>query len=253
MNWPDAFVVAKWLGHLTQPMSWVALLLLAAWIVFHSRPRLARFLIGSVLALLLILGWPWLAHRALVALENAYAAPDQPLTHYAGMIVLSGTFERYRMFGQDHLVSGTVTPASLMRGTSDWLLVFTGGSGKIGATELPEADWAKELFKSQGLDMARIRFDNQARNTHESAVNVARMLGPQCHDREWLLVTSAVHIPRAMQEFRSRGCSVVAYPVDYMGYPGSESAFLLDWSSNLQIWQTVLHETVGLMVARWRG
>lgn len=253
MSWPDAFLVAKWLGQLTQPLSWVALLLLTAWSVLRSRPRLARFLVGCFLALVLVLGWPWPANRALVALEHVYAPPDQPLTHYAGMIVLSGAFEHYQMFGRDYLIAGEVTPGSLMRGTSNWQLVFSGRSGYIGYVGPTESDWAKAYFQNQGLDMDRIRFDDQARNTHESAVNVARLLGPQCHDLEWLLVTSAAHMPRAMQAFRAQGCAVTAYPVNFLGATSDGGAFLLDWAATLPIWQKVLHETVGLMVARWRG
>lgn len=120
MSWPDAFLVAKWLGQLTHPMSWIALLLLTASFVLGSRPWLARFLIGSVLALLLILGWPWAAHRALVALEHVYAPPDQPLTHYAGMIMLGGTPGSVQLFDQNVLVAGEMSPGNLMRGTSDW-------------------------------------------------------------------------------------------------------------------------------------
>jgi uncharacterized SAM-binding protein YcdF (DUF218 family) len=214
---------------------------------------LARFLIGSVLALLLILGWPWAAHRALVALEHVYAPPDQPLTHYAGMIVLSGAVEHYQLFGQSRLIPGEVTPGSLMRGASNWQLVYSGTSGVIGYTGLTEAESANEYFLSQGLDMSRIRFDRMARNTHENAVNVARLLGPQCHDREWLLVTSAMHMPRAMQEFRAEGCAVTAFPVNFQGGVSGGYTTTFDWAPTLAIWQKVLHETVGLMVARWRG
>jgi uncharacterized SAM-binding protein YcdF (DUF218 family) len=65
------------------------------------------------------------------------------------------------------------------------------------------------------------------------------------------VVTSAMHMPRAIGIFRKAGFSVVAYPVDYR-----TASALRDWTfprhaaGNFALAETALHEWIGL-AAYW--
>ncbi len=78
------------------------------------------------------------------------------------------------------------------------------------------------------------------RNTCGNAVFSAQMVAPRPGDR-WLLVTSALHMPRAMGAFRKAGFPIEPWPV----YAAGEGA--------APPWRAALHEWVGLIAYRLFG
>ena len=99
-----------------------------------------------------------------------------------------------------------------------------------------------------GVPPERIVLEGGSRNTRENAQLVAALLGERCKEH-WLLVTSAWHMPRSMQEFEHTECHVTAYPVDFWT---SDTTSLTDYSlaGSLNRWQTALHELLGTLVYR---
>ena len=57
----------------------------------------------------------------------------------------------------------------------------------------------------RGVDRRRIVMETEGRNTHEQAVNVARLLGPAGRRRRVILVSSPYHLRRAWLCFRHEG------------------------------------------------
>jgi len=57
----------------------------------------------------------------------------------------------------------------------------------------------------RGVAPERIRMEHKGRNTHEQAVNIARMLGPAGRREAVVLVTSPYHMRRAYLCFRQAG------------------------------------------------
>jgi len=78
--------------------------------------------------------------------------------------------------------------------------VFTSGSGDIAFQNYKGAQVAKMLFKEQGLDTSKIIFESQSRNTYENAVFTRRLIEPKSGEN-WVLITSAAHMPRSMGVF----------------------------------------------------
>src|SRR5262245_27083299 len=77
-----------------------------------------------------------------------------------------------------------------------------------------EADFVVRLFEKLGLSGDRIIVERKSRNTIENATLAKQLVMPKPGER-WLLVTSAIHMPRAVGVFRKAGFDVDAYPVDY--------------------------------------
>jgi len=65
-----------------------------------------------------------------------------------------------------------------------------------------------------GLDVSRILFERQSRNTFENATLTHALVRPRAGER-WVLITSAMHMPRAIGAFRKAGWSPIPYPVDF--------------------------------------
>jgi len=247
------FLFSKLLSAITQPMFWLALWWSLALLLLGRWHRLARGMLWSGLLVLGLLGFKTFPDALLRPLENRYLAPDaQAVDHHVGMIVLGGATGRpgiYQAHGQVPLGDAAermTVPVGLMRQNPKLELVFSGGEGRLLATGVTEAELAKAFYEQQGVDMSRVTLEGGSRTTRENAYQVAQLLAGRCKE-PWLLVTSAWHMPRSMEEFESVGCNVTAYPVDFRtGHVTPLTEYSL--AHSLLRWQTALHEWLGLLV-----
>ena len=90
-------------------------------------------------------------------------------------------------------------------------LVFSGGSAALIFHKEKEADAAHKLWRELGVPESQMVFENQSRNTFENAVFTQALVHPKKGER-WLLVTSALHMPRAMGVFRALGMNPRLFP-----------------------------------------
>ena len=91
-----------------------------------------------------------------------------------------------------------------------------------------------------GIDPSRLILDAKSTNTYENAVFCAAMVKPQARDR-WLLVTGALHMPRALASFRKAGLHVEPWPIHD------------DDASELSLAASAMHEWIGLIAYRVLG
>lgn len=253
------FVLSKLLSAITQPLFWLALWWALWWalglLALRRWPRRATAMLWAGLVLLGLLGFRALPDALLRPLENRYPIPTAAtLEQHVGIIVLGGAFEHaesYQAHGQVPLNAAAerlTLPLTLLHTHPHWPLLFTGGEGSLLKTGIKETALAAVFYKEQGIDSSRIWLEDQARTTRENAQYTAAMLGQRCA-QPWLLVTSAWHMPRAMQEFEAVGCKVTPYPVDFR--TGNSTAWTeYSLAFSLVRWQTALHEWVGLFAYR---
>ena len=250
------FVVSKLLSAMTQPLFWLALWWALALVLLRLTDRWRRAALRMLwvgLAVLGLLGFRAIPDSLLRPLENRYPVPAaQEVGRHVGMIVLSGAIQHPGVFlahGQVPLGEAAErmsAPVGLMRQHPKLELVFSGGEGRLLATGTTEAELARSFYEEQGVDMTRVTLEAGSRTTRENAHQVAALLGERCK-QPWLLVTSAWHMPRSIEEFEALGCNVTAYPVDFRT---GESTSLTEYSmaQSLLYWQTALHEWLGLLV-----
>ncbi len=247
------FVLSKLMSAITQPMFWLALWwVLALWMLKRWR-RLAAAMLWGGLVVLGLLGFEAGPHALLRALENRYPVPTaEAVGRHVGVLVLGGAIEHPdidQAHGQVPLGGAAermTVPVGLMRQHPQLQLVFSGGEGRLLATGVTEAELAKAFYQQQGVDMARVVLEGGSRTTRENAIQVAALLGERCK-QPWLLVTSAWHMPRSVPEFEAVGCQVTPYPVDFR--TGEATAWTeYSLARSLLLWQTALHEWLGLWV-----
>jgi uncharacterized SAM-binding protein YcdF (DUF218 family) len=94
-------------------------------------------------------------------------------------------------------------------------------------------------------------FESRSRNTRENALFSRELMRPKPGE-VWLLVTSAVHMPRAMGAFRAVGWTMLPYPVDYLT-TGEAVPPLRLAPDGLRSLGAVGHELAGLAYYRLRG
>lgn len=253
------FFLSKILALFTQPLGWVAALLVVATAMQRRNARRARRITFSALLLLLLIGWEPLPDMLLRYLETQYAefASDADLHKYAGVVVLGGATESGRV-SQAHsqpLITDagermTATVAMLQR-NPHLRFVYTGGEGMLLGSGPSEADRARMFFESLGATGPRMQYEARSRNTYDNAVMTAAMPGIDIQ-KPWLLVTSAWHMPRSIGVFKKAGWNITAYPVDFRTSDSTPwTSYSLTYGP--QRWQMGLHELLGLVSYRIVG
>lgn len=214
-----SFALQSVLGYFIKPSNLFFLLfvlsVISLWTPWRRR---GRTLLSALLVVTLVLMLLPLPALLAAPLENRISPPAELPREIDGILVLGGAVipGLSAVRGQVALNDGAerMTAAVLLaQRYPEARIVFSGGSSILGATAT-EAQAARQFFSSFGLPASRIVFENRARNTVENARYSYELVGPNEGDT-WLLVTSALHMPRAVGAFRGAGWSVIPYPVDY--------------------------------------
>lgn len=175
-------------------------------------PVAAAAAAGLALAILLPVGG-WLRH----GLEERH--PRRTPERVDGVVVLGGG----PMVAMSK-ASGTpawgehadrlLAMAELMRRYPGAVFVYSDGG-----TDPAEFDDNRALARAAmaelKFDLDRVVFESRSTNTRDNARLSLAIARPR-PDQQWLLVTSAAHMPRALAAFRRAGWSRIApWPVDY--------------------------------------
>ncbi|KAF2957449.1 hypothetical protein AS159_07175 [Thermotoga sp. Ku-13t] len=128
----------------------------------------------------------------------------------------------------------------------DAVLIVSGGT-LPGTFSVPEASIMAELARRFGLSDEKILLDLQSRNTYENAKNVTNIVR-QLDLKRPVLVTSAVHMKRAVMSFKMFNLEVQPHPVDYLCDYGPLSwVDFVPTRESLEANMLGLHEVVGLL------
>ena len=179
----------------------------------------------AVLALLVLAALP-LGMMLVGQLEDRFAANPELPEQVDGIVVLGGAADEALSQARGQLVLGDAAERLLAfvalarRYPAAKLIVSRGANGE-GRDSDARTAWPAGFFADFGIDPARVRYDGRARDTAENAT-FGRLLAEPKPGENWLLVTSAWHMPRAVGVFRAAGWPVIPYPVDYRtaGAPG---------------------------------
>jgi len=213
--------------------------------------RLAAF--GVFLLLAMTFG-P-VGHLLAVPLETRFPAPARDMAPPDGIIVLGGTVDEILSKQLDRVVINNAAeritaPIELIRKFPNARLVFTGGSASGFDAPSTEAANVKRFWREMGIDNDSIVYEDRSRNTYENALFTRDLVKPKPGER-WLLVTSALHMPRAVGIFRKLGFSVIPYPVDFrtngiMWHAHTQRSA----PQSLELVDAAAHEWIGLL-AYW--
>jgi uncharacterized SAM-binding protein YcdF (DUF218 family) len=253
-----SFLLGKFLGWITDPSIWLMLLLLAALLgSFRRRAGGGRrylvlaLLLCLILAILPVGGW------LLLPLENRFQAPATLPAQIDGIIVLGGSVDSEISQARDQTAlndsAERLTAAAILaRAHPEARLIFSGGSNSIWEGKQPEAYFAGQLLLDLGVPSDQLAIESTSRTTRENAVNVTAMLGAQAQGN-WVLITSAWHMPRAVGCFRHQGWQVIPYPVDYRTEGKGEPLKPLEMTAGFADLSLALHEWLGLVAYRIQG
>jgi uncharacterized SAM-binding protein YcdF (DUF218 family) len=254
------FVASKIFEFIGSPSHfWLFATALGVALCYSRFARWGRRLATAGVALLLTMAFGPVGHFLTVPLETRFPAPPNDLAPPDGIIVLGGTVDailsgRLGKVILNDSAERLTTPIELVRRFPHARLVFTGGSAVLlGSSPYTEAETVKRFWRDMGIDRENFIYEARSRNTYENAVFTRDLVKPKPGER-WLLVTSAMHMPRSVGIFRQAGFPVIPLPVDYR-----TNGELGRWdvpkhaSEAFQLVDSAAHEWLGLVVYRLTG
>lgn len=248
------FFLSKTINFLVMPLTIIILFLMLSLVVRHVVWK-RRLLMGGLI-LFFIFTNDFIANELMKAWEVETRAFGSMRKYKVG-VVLTGTVipqlvpddRVYFNRGADRVVH-TVQLYKL--GLVERILV-SGGSGRLIDVGEREADKFKEAMVLMGVPDSAIVLENQTRNTHESAVEVHKMLKESGVQRDdCLLITSAFHMRRSLACYEKVGLPMDTFTTDFYAHNGRYhlDSFLLPKLDALIIWHKLVREWVGFF-AYW--
>lgn len=248
------FLLSKTLDGLLSPLLWsVALIAIG---LGGKPPGRRRWIAVAGLAVLLLFSFEPIANGLEKRLERQATRTYRDDVSYDAVILLGGMVDRTAVPGQpaynDNIERLLVT-YDLLRTGHALNAIVSGGRVDPLVPSPVEADVLARQLVEWGISTDRIAIEPHARNTRENAVESRRIAAEHAWTR-LLIVTSAYHMPRALDCFHAAGLAVDTLPVDYRAYdPARFSGSWWPRSAFLARSTAALRELFGQRIYRLRG
>ncbi|MGM0461386.1 MAG: YdcF family protein [Fibrobacterota bacterium] len=245
------FVLSKIFWLLVSPGSLLILLFSAGGVcMLLHREKTALRIFSTGLCLLLLIYFLPLGEWLAAPLENRYSSNPILPPHISGIMVLGGS-ENLRLSSSrntaelNHAAERLIYFAALARAHPSAQLVHSGGSGLLTDIDMRESQVSAKIFHMMGLDTSRIFFEDTSRNTYENIYNTYTALEPQKNEN-WILITSAAHMVRAVKICENIGWNVIPFPVDHRSRKNTRIRITMNFAHNLALLEYALREWLGL-------
>lgn len=263
---PTLFTLYQFIKYGVYPLSWcVAIVAALAILLFLPiSPRRLQLLRGlAVMALLLLfsLGNMYVANILVGLLEAQYPPYDLASGKTFDIIVVlgGGVAGKGTLRPTDELSSSgtkrTVCGVELFSRAVAPRILFSGYGWDFSGDEPSEGTIMKAFAVRLGVPVDAILVEDRSRNTYENAIESKRIVG----NASVLLVTSAIHIPRALHLFRRQGLDATPFPCGYLAtnqagdaWDGDPFDLIPDIDA---LWKSTaaITEFVGILTYRVRG
>ena len=242
-----------------QPGNVLLLLIVLAWLSALVRlRRLAGFLLFLALLFVVVPAvtgvGDWLGHR----LESMVEAPAELPGRVDGIIILGGSvdWKVTRDTGRLSLNAAgerMAAGAALARLHPEAELVLTGIYADSLSGEYSGATRPESLFAGPEFAGRKVTFIGEATSTYEEGLLTLEQIEPAAGSN-WLLVTSALHMPRAAGVFQTLGWNVIPWPVDYRSPAEPRLVSLnLNFSAQLSQLDYAVREWAAYLIYRRSG
>ncbi len=215
-------------------------------------------LVGLGLLVVWIPATPLVADGLQGTLESAFPpAPVADAPSADAIVVLGGAIGAPRPPRVYPDLSGAADrvwhAARLYRAGTAPVIVASGGTVPWRDQRFREAEAMQALLTTWGVPADAVLLESQSANTYQNATRTAKIAKRRGFERV-LLVTSALHMRRALATFRTAGVSAVPAATDYRVVHG-RTTFLdvVPDAGALSASTAAIREYVGYLVYDWRG
>lgn len=257
------FVLSKLLDIFLGPLGWALMLLALAipWRRPRRRSRWKRQRLFGALALLVL----WVFSTDIVSnalfhhLEHEVEATDIPTQTYDAVVLLGGagdervSAETGQLTFNDN-VERLIGTHRVLADNHARFAILSGAANEAAYSDYSEARLLAKQLVLWGISPSRLIIEEQARNTRENAT-YSKEIAIQRGFAKVLIVTSAFHMPRAVECFGAVGMPVDTLIVDYRasehGDPFPKN--ILPRAHAFSQSTDYFREVFGLWIYRWQG
>jgi len=251
------FILSKVLGLLLNPLVWLFGML--AYGILSKNKRRARIFLWVSLFTGLLVSNSFVASELSRRWEIPLQAAPDSLQPYDIGIVLGGGIVQSDL-SMNRLIFRNNTDRifqaiQLYKEKRIRKILISSGSGNLIHRWWPEASLTRDYLLKIGIPETDILVDSLSRNTHENAINSAAIIAKQAPKARLLLITSSVHMRRAMGCFSKAGLMCTPYPTNPVAGPRHYdlSHILMPQATSLQTIDVLMHEILGYATYRIAG
>jgi uncharacterized SAM-binding protein YcdF (DUF218 family) len=247
------FTLSKLLFFFITPFFWCAALLL---IGIVRRKNTSRWFWYAGIVFLIFTN-PFIYRKAMLAYQEKPATQSLAANPITTGILLTG-FVGFDAAGNGYFGKSSdrfIQAANLYHTGKVKQLIISGGSGNFWKVEPPEAGFLKKELIKNGIPDSAILIENRSRNTYENAKYTHQLIDSLHLKGPFLLITSALHLPRAKKIFSKLGINCIPYPCDFKQYPTVNHFMNTIYPdvSYLKDWEYLIKEIVGSLVYQIMG
>jgi uncharacterized SAM-binding protein YcdF (DUF218 family) len=135
-------------------------------------------------------------------------------------------------------------------------IIVAAGNGYIVKHDFKEALFIKQHLVELGIPAEDILTDAASRNTLENAINSKKIIDSARLQGPFLLISSAMHLPRAKNVFQKQGITVIPFPCDFDSKNVGNNLIeddLLPSGLALNKWDNFIKEMAGITVYKITG
>ena len=236
------------------PFTWVSVLLILALLFSKARKKLLlicflMFYLFSNQAVFQFFVKRW---------EMPLVEPSSLSAQYDAAIILGG-FTEYTAPGEPvNFNKGVDRLTSVLPLYNKGIvkhLFFSGGSGSLLDTLISESQLSINYLKSIGYPDSVLWFEEKSRNTYENATFSKLALDNLAPNGKFLLVTSAIHMPRAKACFEKANVHFDVFTTDPLSNTRNKGLdfYLLPNESNFALWNQLINEWFGYLIYKVKG
>jgi len=250
--------LSNFLPGLIVPLNLCVVLVVTGAVVALVRWRRTGLLLAAAgVGWVLVWSLPATSLRLGGALEHRYPyLPAAEVQTADAIVVLGGNTANNRAnwfepYDKDTAAARIDRAAELYKAGRAPLIVLSGGALE---GSVSEAQGMAHTLRQMGIPEAAMVLENASRNTYENAALTQDALADH-HIGKVLLVTSALHMPRAMAAFDKQGVEAVAAPGKPQIFPPPDRPLRI-WMPDyrtLDASRSIIKEYAGLLVYWLRG
>ncbi len=229
MNFEFGFILKKIISAALMPLSLgFVLLLIALWYLSKGSQQTAKHYMWVAMIWIVLITYAPFSYLLLKPLEQRHPKLENIPEGIEYILLLGG--ERKRRAWKALELYQQIPHVN----------IITMGYSPNGS--IPEAVRAASLLVTSGVNKEDIVVLGKPKDTGEEAQYVKSKVG----SKRFLLVTSAYHMPRAMQLFQSNGLKPIAAPTDFTNIYEIDYYRILQGGA-LQMTEKAWHEYIGLL------
>lgn len=249
------FYLSKLFWLVVKPGNFLFLLItFGVLLLWNRKERWGRLILTVTLFGMAIVAFFPVGKWLLYPLEHHFSINPELPEKIDGIIVLSGGVGAKSTALMDQIqvnrqVDRELAFMRLARDYPDAKLLYTGGSSSLTHQQFKGADAARRMMQEQEFDVERVVFERESRNTAESAVLSKSIMQPKAGEN-WVLITTAWHMPRSVGIFCKAGWLTIPYPVDFSTTKERNFKLSFSFTGHLEQLEVGVKEWLGL-TAYW--